>query len=346
MNGTDEPTRSSRPRSRRTCPRAEYERRRASRLTRDPDSAAPAHETAWLRGAEGEARLGERLNDDARLVGGVGVLHDLALPGKRANIDHLVIGPAGMTVIDAKAWTGEVWVGRTVIGRGRRGRRTPIDGLQRQIHWVCTVACARMGATTCASRARCALSTTIAGSPAGTASASTGSSWERTAAVSRHAMRPGRYSLAEVADLAGDLARRVRRSPAEAACRPDRTVAHHVVCSHPYTPVHREETTPHADHRKQAPPRRITGNRAFRRSMSPSPWWPSSSPTRWSWGSDTACSALSPRRRRERSLTHRAEFRARAEQRARGQVRGPRVTQSGSKVVLIYRRGKPLPRDA
>ncbi|MGH8932025.1 MAG: nuclease-related domain-containing protein [Egibacteraceae bacterium] len=34
------------------------------------------------------------------------VLHDLAIRGSRANIDHLLIGPPGVVVIDSKRWKG------------------------------------------------------------------------------------------------------------------------------------------------------------------------------------------------------------------------------------------------
>jgi hypothetical protein len=36
------------------------------------------------------------------------VFHDLAVPGSLANVDHLVIGPTGVFVIDSKQWTGSV----------------------------------------------------------------------------------------------------------------------------------------------------------------------------------------------------------------------------------------------
>jgi Nuclease-related domain len=37
------------------------------------------------------------------------VFHDLAVPGNTsANVDHLVIGPTGVFVIDSKQWTGQV----------------------------------------------------------------------------------------------------------------------------------------------------------------------------------------------------------------------------------------------
>jgi hypothetical protein len=62
--------------------------------------------TAWRRGADGErrtARLLDRLTRDGYVV-----FHDLALPGSPANVDHLVIGPSGVFVIDSKQWTGSV----------------------------------------------------------------------------------------------------------------------------------------------------------------------------------------------------------------------------------------------
>jgi hypothetical protein len=51
---------------------------------------------------------------------GWAVLHDLALPGSRANLDHLMIGPGGVFVIDSKQYrgrlqldsSGRLWHGR------------------------------------------------------------------------------------------------------------------------------------------------------------------------------------------------------------------------------------------
>jgi hypothetical protein len=39
------------------------------------------------------------------------VLHDLAVPGSRANIDHLVIGPGGVFVVDSKLYSGRLQLG-------------------------------------------------------------------------------------------------------------------------------------------------------------------------------------------------------------------------------------------
>lgn len=68
-----------------------------------PESQATA---AWKVGAEGERHVGEVL----QRVRGIEVLHDRLIPGSRANIDHLVIGPSGVFVIDAKKWTGKLEV--------------------------------------------------------------------------------------------------------------------------------------------------------------------------------------------------------------------------------------------
>jgi hypothetical protein len=37
---------------------------------------------------------------------GWAVLHDLAIPGSQANLDHLVIGRGGVLVIDSKQYRG------------------------------------------------------------------------------------------------------------------------------------------------------------------------------------------------------------------------------------------------
>jgi hypothetical protein len=56
---------------------------------------------AWQSGAAGERKLGEKL---ASLGDTIVALHDRQVPKSRANIDHIVIGPAGIYVIDAKRY--------------------------------------------------------------------------------------------------------------------------------------------------------------------------------------------------------------------------------------------------
>jgi len=84
--------------------------------------------TAWKVGAEGEERVAEVLRD----VPGIEVLHDRRVPGSRANIDHLVVGPAGVFVIDAKKYkAGSIVEVRDVGGIFRPDRRLYVAGRNR-----------------------------------------------------------------------------------------------------------------------------------------------------------------------------------------------------------------------
>jgi hypothetical protein len=89
--------------------------------------------SAWRRGAAGERRT-------ARLLGrleqhGWVVLDDLAVPGSAANIDHLVIGPGGVVVIDSKQYRGRLqldpngllWHGRHLLTMALRTVRWEAD---------------------------------------------------------------------------------------------------------------------------------------------------------------------------------------------------------------------------
>jgi hypothetical protein len=85
---------------------------------------------AWRRGAAGERRT-------ARLIGplerqGWVILHDLALPGSRADIDHLVIGPGGVFVIDSKQYRGRLQLDSS--GRLWHGPY-PLDHTVQAVSW-------------------------------------------------------------------------------------------------------------------------------------------------------------------------------------------------------------------
>jgi hypothetical protein len=96
--------------------RREFQRRHAKRedrvRTKHPKlgglilalSDDPHSTTAWDTGALGEERLGRRLN--ALACETLLPLHDRRIPGTRANIDHIVVAPSGVYVIDAKKYKG------------------------------------------------------------------------------------------------------------------------------------------------------------------------------------------------------------------------------------------------
>jgi Nuclease-related domain len=108
----------------------------------------PQSTKAWKKGAEGEARAGARLE---KLLEGTGVelLHDRMMPGAtRANIDHIAVGPGGITVIDTKNYRGKVRVERIgglfserrdVLMIGGRDRTKLVEGVERQVAAVRSV---------------------------------------------------------------------------------------------------------------------------------------------------------------------------------------------------------------
>lgn len=78
----------------------------------------PERTRVWERGASGERIVGARLDR----IAGIEVLHDRQIPGARANIDHVAIGPGGVYVVAAKLARGIV-KHRPPGGLGRRDRR-------------------------------------------------------------------------------------------------------------------------------------------------------------------------------------------------------------------------------
>jgi len=113
----------------------------ATALTPKPQITPESQSTkAWKVGADGERRVAEVLDEAV----GIAVLHDRLVPGSRANIDHIAVGPSGVFVIDAKKYTGQVEV-RDVGGFFRpderlyvnsRDRTKLVEGVLRQVDVV------------------------------------------------------------------------------------------------------------------------------------------------------------------------------------------------------------------
>jgi hypothetical protein len=138
----------------------EYERRRARRKERAGARLGPLGQVltqligdpqstrAWKQGADAEIRVARQL---AKHLNGrdVVLLHDRRIPGRgRANIDHIAVGPGGITVIDTKSTRGRVRTEkrggflsprREVLLINGRDRTDLVDGLERQIEAVRTV---------------------------------------------------------------------------------------------------------------------------------------------------------------------------------------------------------------
>jgi Nuclease-related domain len=86
---------------------------------------------AWRRGATGERHTACLLAPLERH--GWAILHDLAIPGSQANIDHLVIGPGGVLVIDSKQYRGRLRL--DAYGMLWHGRHLLVSTL-RKVRWA------------------------------------------------------------------------------------------------------------------------------------------------------------------------------------------------------------------
>ncbi|WP_374457309.1 nuclease-related domain-containing protein [Nocardioides sp.] len=98
---------------------ARRQREKAERLQK---SAA-----LWEQGAEGEVAVARALE---ALPEGWVALHDLAWPGRqRANLDHVVVGPGGVFIVDAKNWTGRIEVRDQVLLQNGRPREQAVTSV-------------------------------------------------------------------------------------------------------------------------------------------------------------------------------------------------------------------------
>jgi Nuclease-related domain len=67
-------------------------------------TSEPQSTRAWAIGASGEEKLAAALAG----VDGLRALHDRRVRGTPRNIDHIVVGPAGVFVVDAKHYQGRI----------------------------------------------------------------------------------------------------------------------------------------------------------------------------------------------------------------------------------------------
>ncbi len=96
--------------------------------------------SAWAKGSGGERRLASFL--ERQLAGyPVVFLHDRLIPGPKTNIDHLIVAPAGVWIVDAKSYKGKLerrdagplWWADYRVYVGGRDRSKLTDGLAVQV---------------------------------------------------------------------------------------------------------------------------------------------------------------------------------------------------------------------
>ncbi len=112
----------------------ESARRRGEALA----AAGDAEARKWFAGAEGELRVAQAL---AALPPHWTVVHDrLLMPGlTESNLDHVLIGPTGVVIVDAKNYSGAitVWNDSLYQHLGARDKRASrnLAGELRRVHW-------------------------------------------------------------------------------------------------------------------------------------------------------------------------------------------------------------------
>jgi hypothetical protein len=75
----------------------------------------------------------------ARLPAAYTALHDLRMPGSRANIDHLVIGPTGVFTVETKHYSSDVVIRGGVARHAGRSMDTVVEQANRQAEAVRTL---------------------------------------------------------------------------------------------------------------------------------------------------------------------------------------------------------------
>lgn len=93
-------------------------------------AAAERRAAAFAQGAVGERAVAEVLS--ALTGDGWFALHDRAM-SRGGNLDHLLIGPGGVVVVDAKNWSGEVTVRDGVLRANGRRRDSELDKVRAQV---------------------------------------------------------------------------------------------------------------------------------------------------------------------------------------------------------------------
>lgn len=91
----------------------------------------------WSRGAQGEVALAQAMGPLS--ADGYYRLDDRRLPGSNANIDHVLVGPAGVFVVDAKNWSGRLRVEGKSLWQGDRRRDDHLERVRVQAVNVSTV---------------------------------------------------------------------------------------------------------------------------------------------------------------------------------------------------------------
>lgn len=104
---------------------------RVARLRRELDQAE-RRALAWSVGAAGEVKVAARVT--SLEPHGWLALHDVRWPGRpKANLDHILVGPGGIVIVDAKNWSGDVRLVGGVLRQNGYRRDKEVTGVLQQV---------------------------------------------------------------------------------------------------------------------------------------------------------------------------------------------------------------------
>lgn len=106
--------------------RAERLRAQLAKAERDAEMCA--------KGAVGEVLVGQLL--DSFAADGYFHIDDRRLPGSKANIDHVLVGPTGVWIVDAKNWSGSLTLSGKTLRQNERRRDDRTEFLRIQAQQV------------------------------------------------------------------------------------------------------------------------------------------------------------------------------------------------------------------
>jgi hypothetical protein len=230
---------------------AEELRRKAARLE---ERAA-----SYARGRQGELVVAQAL--DALAADGYLRIDDCRWPGRpQANIDHVLVGPAGLFVIDAKNWSGRVEFRAGVLRQSGYRRSREVDAASeaaRAVAQVLAMGVPRIGSVIClcgeAQMPPTAVSSDCSVVPVGGIA-----EWVRG--------QPALLTPAAVAAVHGELMRRLQPASRSAVEAADSPVPDFVPQQWPSGPVRREAPAPTSARRFPPTPVRAKPHRFSKRS--------------------------------------------------------------------------------
>ncbi|MFI5259857.1 MAG: nuclease-related domain-containing protein [Candidatus Limnocylindrales bacterium] len=86
---------------------------------------------SWATGSQGETLTAQAL--EQLKIDGFVILHDRRIPGSSANIDHIVIGPPGIAIVETKSYSGRLRVrGNDVYVGGYHRTSQTVDEARRE----------------------------------------------------------------------------------------------------------------------------------------------------------------------------------------------------------------------